>query len=386
MANPLRTPSDFQPRMVSTPTWGFSSLVGTEINPSFQHPMTPITSVGYATTQSPTIRQMTPSTNQGVIYLSPAQVTQTGNLREPHPWVSSLNVTSTHNPRSITLSTPSALNTGNLCANPFQMTCRGSTNNVLGNNPYTSSQTYQAQSNPFLNYGNSTAQAYYANQYGINSSMNSNIPIFQNSPYQVCGVAYSHMTQSSNELNNAGALYSLASTASQPVPSQTLGYAMPPCSGTHNSVNSRELDLMFGDTQFVDTNNPVNPLQSNNCYTCHKNRVDAPTYNGKEKWDTFISLFEKVADINNWEGSVKCKRLLVALRGSALEFADTLQLRVTKDFDLMKEAMSTRFGVTSNESLYRVKFKGRRRNHNETLDKFMQELQYLAERAYPNVL
>lgn len=169
---------------------------------------------------------------------------------------------------------------------------------------------------------------------------------------------------------------------------------------TPNITHVSETGLPFNQMQYVsdnminNTQRPVNsiPLPSQtvtqptalNCHSCHKNRVDPPTYNGKEKWDTFISLFEKVSDINKWDGSEKCKRLLVSLRGSALEFADTLQLRITKDFDLLKDALAGRFGIASNESLYRVKFKGRRRNANESLDKFMQELQYLAERAYPN--
>ena len=119
-------------------------------------------------------------------------------------------------------------------------------------------------------------------------------------------------------------------------------------------------------------------------HPCKKDDIEAPTYNGRDKWDTFISLFEKIAEFNQWDNSTKCSRLMIALRGNALEFVDTLQLKVSKDYDLLKSALAQRFGITSNEALYRVKFKGRRRQENETLDKFIQELQYLAERAYPN--
>ncbi|MEW8548167.1 MAG: hypothetical protein AB2693_32085 [Candidatus Thiodiazotropha sp.] len=119
-------------------------------------------------------------------------------------------------------------------------------------------------------------------------------------------------------------------------------------------------------------------------HSCKPKEVEAPTFNGKEKWDTFISLFQKVAELNKWDNTARCERLMVVLRGSALEFVDTLQLKVVKDYDLLKQSLAQRFGVTSNEALYRVKFKGRRRNKSETLDKYIQDLQYLAERAYPN--
>ena len=156
-------------------------------------------------------------------------------------------------------------------------------------------------------------------------------------------------------------------------------------SSSNNLEAVRALDLMFN-SEHVPTHTAPSAAQDAraNCpHACNKDKVETHTFNGRDKWDTFISLFEKVAEINNWEGSDKCKGLMVALRGSALEFVDTLQFKVTKDFEQLKAALASRFGVTSNVSLYRVKFKGRRRNENETLDHFMQDLQYLAERAYP---
>ena len=119
-------------------------------------------------------------------------------------------------------------------------------------------------------------------------------------------------------------------------------------------------------------------------HPCKKDDIEVPTYNGRDKWDTFLSLFEKIAEFNQWENSTKCSRLMIALRGNALEFVDTLQLNISKDYDLLKSALAQRFGITSNVALYRVKFKGRRRQENEMLDKLIQELQYLAERAYPD--
>ena len=123
--------------------------------------------------------------------------------------------------------------------------------------------------------------------------------------------------------------------------------------------------------------------------SCKKDDVDPrtpppPTYNDKEKWDTFISLFEKVANLNEWDNTNKYKRLMISLRSNALEFVDTLQFKVTKDYDSFESSLAQRFGVTSNESLYRLKFKSKRRNENETIDRFIQDLHYLAERAFPN--
>ena len=43
-------------------------------------------------------------------------------------------------------------------------------------------------------------------------------------------------------------------------------------------------------------------------------------------------LFEKDAEINKWEISYKCKRLIVALKGNALEVVHTLQSNSGKSF------------------------------------------------------
>ena len=163
------------------------------------------------------------------------------------------------------------------------------------------------------------------------------------------------------------------SSIPDPIPHQNFEHqgASPPYKPSVNSTNQEA--------------RPPNATSIIQCeHSCRPKAVEAPTYSGKDKWDTFISLFQKVAEINKWDNTARCERLLVSLRGSALEFVDTFQLRVTKDYDLLKQALAQRFGVTSNEALYRVKFKGRRRNNNEDLDKYIQDLQYLAERAYPN--
>ncbi|MEW8547986.1 MAG: hypothetical protein AB2693_31150 [Candidatus Thiodiazotropha sp.] len=327
--------------------------------------------------QSPTIRQMTPSTSLGTYMAMPTMTFNPslypmGYSMTPPPQASQNAIpTGTIPTRSVTFSTPSSLGLGNICSDQFPCNQSRSTTNpfestVAGTdrNPF-ESEVLQNTLNPFMN----------------NTSGNNNNP-FANVTTNTTRPMISHVSE----------------TVMQPTQgSRDLDITKQPSQVLHNSELGKELDLMFGSQPIPSTiPPPIQPTVNTStlvdttmqptmtsCHPCNK-KVEPPTYNGKEKWDTFISLFEKVADINNWEGSDKCKRLLVSLRGSALEFADTLQLKVTKDFDLLKEAFASRFGVTSNESLYRVKFKGRRRNANETLDKFMQELQYLAERAYPN--
>lgn len=84
--------------------------------------------------------------------------------------------------------------------------------------------------------------------------------------------------------------------------------------------------------------------------------------------------------MNERDTGKKFKRLMISLRGNALEFVDTLQLKVTM---IPANSLAQRFGITSNETLYRLKFKTRRRYDKESLDKLIQDLRYLAEKSIP---
>ena len=119
--------------------------------------------------------------------------------------------------------------------------------------------------------------------------------------------------------------------------------------------------------------------------SCHSNDIETPTLSGShdtEKWHNFISLFEKVCTIKGFDTETKCLHLLASLREDALEYADILELRVAKDYDLLKAALVKRFSVSHHESFCRQQFKTRIRFEDETLEQYLQELWFLAEQAF----
>lgn len=333
----LKTPSDFTPRMISTPDPRLPSYTGqpmggmpTSYPYSYQHPMTPIT--------RPESFMWDPHYMRGPSLYNP--------FGSPMPYpASSLQQESQ---RFFPLPPSNGMNTHQGSVAPGTI----STKSVSFSVPST----------------------------GTESPWERQMHNIYQSPLQTQSV--SHVSESNIKDGATQTIVPCSSDNSQKnvQPGQLAQVATKPSVTDAGTA----LDIFFCDIPKTESST-IKGVQTDTmiCHSCKKDTVDTPTFNGKEKWDTFISLFEKVAEINNWENAAKCKRLMVALRGNALEFVDTLQLKVTKDFDLLKSALAKRFGVMSNESLYRVKFKGRRRNENETLDRYIQDLQYLAERAYP---
>ena len=67
---------------------------------------------------------------------------------------------------------------------------------------------------------------------------------------------------------------------------------------------------------------------------CNYDKAVAPTYTGdgdEQKWHNFISLFEKVCDLNECDIETRRKQLLISLRDEALEFVDSLFVKDIKD-------------------------------------------------------
>ena len=121
---------------------------------------------------------------------------------------------------------------------------------------------------------------------------------------------------------------------------------------------------------------------------CNYDKVATPTYTGygdEQKWHNFISLFEKVCDLNEYDTETRCKQLLISLRDEALEFADSLLVKDTKDYTRLKSALADCFSIRDDKANFLAQFKSRDQHLDESIETFLQDLWYLAERAFPEV-
>ena len=119
---------------------------------------------------------------------------------------------------------------------------------------------------------------------------------------------------------------------------------------------------------------------------CNYDKVATPTYTGygdEQKWHNFISLFEKVCDLNEYDTETRRKQLLVSLRDEALEFVDSLLVKNTKDYTRLKSALADRFSIGEDKANFLAQFKSRDQHLNESIETFLQDLWHLAERAFP---
>ena len=121
---------------------------------------------------------------------------------------------------------------------------------------------------------------------------------------------------------------------------------------------------------------------------CNYDKVATPTYTGygdEQKWHNFISLFEKVCDLNEYDTETRRKQLLISLRDEALEFVDSLLVKDTKDYTRLKSALADRFSIRDDKANFLAQFKSRDQHLNESIETFLQDLWHLAERAFLEV-
>ena len=74
--------------------------------------------------------------------------------------------------------------------------------------------------------------------------------------------------------------------------------------------------------------------------------------------------------MNEYDTETRCKQILASLRDEALEFADSLLVKDTKDYTRLKSALADRFSIRDDKANFLAQFKSRDQHPNEALRHF----------------
>ena len=108
-------------------------------------------------------------------------------------------------------------------------------------------------------------------------------------------------------------------------------------------------------------------------------------FSGETSWDKWSIHFENVTDVNGWDDEQKLKWLKVRLTGRAQKAFQRLPEASRATFDLAEAALKGRFEPESRKTRYQAEFQSRRKKTNEGLADFADDLQFLAEKAFPSL-
>ena len=108
-------------------------------------------------------------------------------------------------------------------------------------------------------------------------------------------------------------------------------------------------------------------------------------YEGSKDWDEYFSHFNNCAELGRWSTTDRALTLASCLKGAARTFYLGLKESDRSSFTRLVDKLRNRFGSDRQQSLYLAKFESRKRQPNETIAIFGDDLRLLAKRAYPKL-
>ena len=106
-------------------------------------------------------------------------------------------------------------------------------------------------------------------------------------------------------------------------------------------------------------------------------------YDGTDDLDDYISQFEIISDLNNWDYKTKSLQLASQLAGQACGILGELTEVQRRDYKSLLQALQMRFGSIERSELFRAKLKTKTKGEKETLSELAQSVKKLTRQAYP---
>ena len=136
---------------------------------------------------------------------------------------------------------------------------------------------------------------------------------------------------------------------------------------TDNSTQKKEIHRPFNyehtDPNYIGANAYIHTRGSNP--RCPIMKPD--TYDGSGTLEDFLSHFEVLAELNNWDVNLKAKYLATSLRGAAQGVLSDMSRETRGDFGSLVATLKRRFGNENQVDLFRAQLRSYRRNKGSSL-------------------
>ncbi|CAC5423608.1 unnamed protein product [Mytilus coruscus] len=113
-------------------------------------------------------------------------------------------------------------------------------------------------------------------------------------------------------------------------------------------------------------------------------KIKPQIYDGSDDLEEYLTQFNLLAKLNDWDPKIKALLLASSLSGSARAILNEITDGERHDFECLVNAMKSRFGSINRSEVYRADLQTRVRLKNETLPELAQAIKKLTRRAYPD--
>ncbi|CAC5400044.1 unnamed protein product [Mytilus coruscus] len=143
-----------------------------------------------------------------------------------------------------------------------------------------------------------------------------------------------------------------------------------------SSKLSRERDDISNNSNLVDSD------RSNGKYelSC---KIKPQVYDGNGDLEEYLTQFNLLAELHNWNSKTKALLLASSLSGGARAILNEITEVDRHDFDSLVTSLKNRFGSVNRAEVFRAELQTRVRFKNESLPELAQAIKKLTRRAYP---
>ena len=110
-----------------------------------------------------------------------------------------------------------------------------------------------------------------------------------------------------------------------------------------------------------------------------------PEYSGDVPWEDYFAQFKIIQEARGWDNGEAALQLAASLRGPAVSVLGSLHENNQADYRSLIEALDRRFGKSFGPEVYRARLKARFRRKGEPLAHLAQDIENLAQKAFPQL-
>ncbi|VDI54332.1 Hypothetical predicted protein [Mytilus galloprovincialis] len=112
-------------------------------------------------------------------------------------------------------------------------------------------------------------------------------------------------------------------------------------------------------------------------------KIKPQIYDGSDDLEEYLTQFNLLAELNDWDPKTKALLLASSLSGSARAILNEITDGELHNFECLVNALKSRFGSINRSEVFRAELQTRVRFKNESLPELAQAIKKLTRRAYP---
>ncbi|KAL3857159.1 hypothetical protein ACJMK2_011854 [Sinanodonta woodiana] len=115
-----------------------------------------------------------------------------------------------------------------------------------------------------------------------------------------------------------------------------------------------------------------------------QSRIKPQLYDGQTDIDEYLTQFNIISELNDWDYHSKSLYLASSLTGTARSLLNEIEPEKRKDYFSLEKVLKSRFGTLNKAEIYRTQLKSRVREKGESISELAHNIKKLTRQAYPD--